>query len=119
MPAYEEAIKSLDTLQKGHIGEMKRFANPPALVGTCMEAVCILFNRKSGWGEAQKLLGEPDFLVNCKTFKKDDIPNATVKKIANFILAVCWCKIFCDSMRKDYTVASFIYSSNILYKRYI
>jgi dynein heavy chain len=85
LPAYEEAIKSLNTLNKDHIGEVKRFANPPALVAFCMEAVCILFGRKPTWPDSQKLLGEMDFLDQCKNFPRDKISAATLKKLNKYV----------------------------------
>lgn len=114
----EDAIKALNTLQKEHIGEVKRFANPPALVAFCLEAVCILFGRKPTWPEAQvdfkfgfwprvfalalllfsrdaltsvlaiafqKLLGELDFLEQCKHFDRDNIPPSVIKKLEKYI----------------------------------
>lgn len=46
MPAMEAAIKSLDSLNKNDINELKVFNKPPELVKTVMEAVCIILGEK-------------------------------------------------------------------------
>ena len=42
LPAFDSAVKALKSLTKADITEVKNFANPPELVKTVMEAVCIL-----------------------------------------------------------------------------
>lgn len=42
MPALEEAIRALDSLNKKDISEMKSYAKPPQKVEMVMEAVMIL-----------------------------------------------------------------------------
>ncbi len=85
MPAVEDAVRALNTLNKDHIGEVKRFASPPAMVSFCLEAVCILFGRKPTWPDAQKLLGEFDFLDKCKGFDRDNIAPAIIKKLDKYV----------------------------------
>ena len=73
-----------------------RQQNPPALVKLVMEAVCIMKNVKaerkpdpsgSGkmiedyWGPSQKVLSDFKFLDSLKTYDKDNIPPAIIKKI--------------------------------------
>ena len=70
--------------------------NPPAVVKLVMEAVCIMKAAKperkpdpsgSGkmiedyWGPSQKLLSDFKFLDSLKTYDKDNIPPAIIKKI--------------------------------------
>jgi hypothetical protein len=45
LPALESAVASLSNLSMHDIGEVRRFRNPPALVQTTMEAVCVLFGK--------------------------------------------------------------------------
>lgn len=42
LPAYEAAVRALDSLNKADIIEIKTFTKPPVLVQLTMEGVCIL-----------------------------------------------------------------------------
>ena len=42
MPALKNAIAALNTLKPADITNLKAFSNPPALVRTVLEAVCIM-----------------------------------------------------------------------------
>eukprot|EP00501_MAST-03F_sp_TOSAG23-6_P001833 GSMAST32.ASY1.ANO1.1911.1 assembled CDS len=75
LPAYYEAIKSLDALDKKSLQEVKSFANPPMLVGVTLEA----------WSEGKKLLGQMDFLQQLKNYDKDNIKKKTIKKLNKYI----------------------------------
>ena len=44
MPAFNNALKALDSLSKDDITEIKNFAKPPEMVQVVMEAVCILLD---------------------------------------------------------------------------
>ncbi|XP_023932407.1 dynein heavy chain 3, axonemal [Lingula anatina] len=94
MPAMNAAIAALDTLKQNDITIVKSMTNPPAGVRLVMEAVCIMKGQKpdktrdpSGktvedyWPVAKKLLGDLKFLESLKVYDKDNIPEATMKKI--------------------------------------
>ena len=84
MPAYEAAIKALQTLDKKSIQEMKSFANPPEMVKFTLEAVCVLMDiniKKDPWGEAKKLMNQNDFLVQLQVYDKDNIPKKVMKAV--------------------------------------
>ncbi|CAJ1434663.1 unnamed protein product, partial [Effrenium voratum] len=98
MPALMEALGALDTLSAKDIGEIKAMKNPPGPVKLVLQAVCIMKSLKpnrvkdeSGkmvedyWGPSVKMVGESDFLRSLQSFDKDNIPPATIKKIATFI----------------------------------
>mmetsp|Transcript_44767 Transcript_44767/g.87731 ORF Transcript_44767/g.87731 Transcript_44767/m.87731 type:complete len:3997 (-) Transcript_44767:184-12174(-) len=85
LPAFESAVKALDTLKKDDITMLKSFNNPPALVKLVMDAVCLLFGKKQDWKEAKLLLSNQKFLENCRTFDKDNIPPKTIKNLQVFI----------------------------------
>ena len=70
--------------------------NPPQLVRLVMESVCVMKGIKaerkpdpsgSGkmiedyWGPSQKMLSDFKFLESLKTYDKDNIPPAVMKKI--------------------------------------
>ena len=78
LPAYYKAMKALDKLDKTAIQEVKAFTNPPALVQTTLEAVCIMLGSKTTWKDAKALMSQMDFIDKLKNYDKDNIP---VKKI--------------------------------------
>lgn len=62
LPAFDSAVKALKSLNKSDITEIKNFANPPPLVKTVMEAVCILKEAKPTWENSKKMLNDSNFL---------------------------------------------------------
>ena len=85
LPAYNAAIKALDTITKQDITVVKGFPHPPKDVVMVMEAVCILFEQKTDWSSAKRLLNKSSFLEECKTYKKDNIPAKVLRKVAKYI----------------------------------
>jgi dynein heavy chain len=96
IPALNAAIDALNTLKPQDITLVKAMKNPPSAVKLVMEAVCIMKSIKperkpdpsgSGkmiedfWGPSQKLLGDMKFLDSLKTYDKDNIQPAVMKKI--------------------------------------
>ncbi|TPX37761.1 hypothetical protein SeMB42_g06896 [Synchytrium endobioticum] len=96
LPLLNAALNALDTLKKSDVDLVKTMKNPPDGVKLVMEAVCVMKDIKpekipdpsgSGrmvfdyWKPSLKMLGDPKFLEQLKSFDKDNIPAATVKKI--------------------------------------
>ena len=81
MPAFNNALKALDSLSKDDITEIKNFAKPPEMVQVVMEAVCILLGRDTDWKSAKALLQESNFMDQLKNYDKDNIPKKRIKKI--------------------------------------
>uniref|UniRef100_A0A674GPT7 Dynein axonemal heavy chain 3 n=1 Tax=Taeniopygia guttata TaxID=59729 RepID=A0A674GPT7_TAEGU len=96
LPALEAAEAALNTLNPSDITLVKSMQNPPAPVKLVMESICIMRSIKperkpdpsgSGkmiedfWGPAKKLLSDIKFLDRLKSFDKDRIPPAIMKKI--------------------------------------
>ncbi|NXK27218.1 DYH3 protein, partial [Arenaria interpres] len=96
MPALEAALAALDTLNPSDISLVKSMQNPPGPVKLVMESICVMKGTKperkpdpsgSGkmiedyWGSSRKILGDLKFLESLKTFDKDNIPPAIMKKI--------------------------------------
>ena len=52
---------------------------------TVMEAICILFKAKPDWDSSKKLLSDSQFLKNLVNFDKDNVPEATTKKLRKYI----------------------------------
>jgi len=85
LPAFDSAVKALKSLNKGDITEIKNFANPPELVKTVMEAVCILKGSKPTWDDSKKLLNDSNFLGGLETYDKDNISDKILKGLAKYI----------------------------------
>ncbi|XP_010001540.1 PREDICTED: dynein heavy chain 3, axonemal [Chaetura pelagica] len=96
MPALEAALAALDTLNPSDISLVKSMQNPPDAVKLVMESICVMkgirAERKpdpkgSGkmiedfWGPSRKILGDLKFLESLKTYDKDNIPPAIMKRI--------------------------------------
>ncbi|XP_063446016.1 dynein axonemal heavy chain 3-like isoform X5 [Mytilus trossulus] len=96
IPALEAAIQALNTLKPADITLVKSMKNPPAPVRLVMESVCVMMNAKSErkpdptgtgkmvedyWGPSQKLLADFKFLDRLKSYDKDNIAPAIIKKI--------------------------------------
>lgn len=81
----EKALKSLDSLSKNDINEVKSFAKPPSLVMMTMEAVNVLLGEKPDWDTAKKVLSGGNFLDRLKTFDKDNIPPKVLKQLAKYV----------------------------------
>lgn len=96
IPALEAAIKALNTLKPSDITMVKSMQNPPPLIKLVMESICVMKGIKperkpdpsgSGkmvedyWGPAKKMLGDMQFLNSLKSYDKDNIAPAVMKKI--------------------------------------
>ena len=86
LPALQNAVKALDSLTKGDITEVKAFANPPPAVKTVMEGVCIMFEEKTDWDAAKKILGKGSFIDDMKTYDKDNIAQSILKKLRKVLV---------------------------------
>ncbi|KAJ3215607.1 Dynein heavy chain 6, axonemal [Dinochytrium kinnereticum] len=84
LPALQAAYKSLETLDKKDIAELKVFTKPPDLVLMVMEAVCILFKVKPDWDNSKKLLSDPQFMRKMTEYDKDNIPESITKKLRKY-----------------------------------
>ncbi|XP_049786264.1 dynein axonemal heavy chain 7-like [Schistocerca cancellata] len=94
-PFLEDANEKLNALKPSDMTNLKGMKQPPDGVRVVMTAVCLLKDVKpdritdpaSGkksndyWGPAKKLLADFRFLFNLKTFDKDNIPPAVMKKV--------------------------------------
>uniref|UniRef100_A0A8C9L6L3 AAA+ ATPase domain-containing protein n=1 Tax=Pavo cristatus TaxID=9049 RepID=A0A8C9L6L3_PAVCR len=96
LPALEAALAALDTLNPSDISLVKSMQNPPGPVKLVMESICVMKGTKperkpdpngSGkmiedyWGPSRKILGDLKFLESLKTYDKDNIPPAVMKRI--------------------------------------
>ena len=85
MPALEEALAALNSLNKKDLTEVKSYASPPVKVEKVMEAVMILLGKSPTWVESKKQLGDQKFLDNLKEYDKNNISEQILKKIGKYI----------------------------------
>ncbi|XP_053403795.1 dynein axonemal heavy chain 2-like isoform X4 [Mercenaria mercenaria] len=85
LPALEEAIKALESLNKKDMTEIKSYAKPPTLVEKVMESVMILRGQEPTWSEAKRQLGDQNFLKQLFEFDKDNITDRVLKKIGQYV----------------------------------
>lgn len=57
LPALQDAIKALESLNKKDMTEIKSYSVPPPLVQKVMEAVMLLKGHEPTWAEAKRQLG--------------------------------------------------------------
>ena len=65
--------QALDALDKSDIAEIRVFSKPPELVGTVMEAICILFNTRPDWASAKTLLADTGLMKKMIEYDKVSI----------------------------------------------
>ncbi|ALC43064.1 CG17150 [Drosophila busckii] len=100
IPAMEAALEALNTLKPADIVVVKSMKSPPYGVKLTLEAVCVLKGLKpdrkpdaSGhmvedyWGPSTRMLSDMKFLESLKTFDKDNIPPAIIKKVREKYIA--------------------------------
>ncbi|KAG5895230.1 hypothetical protein JTB14_003447 [Gonioctena quinquepunctata] len=95
IPALEAAVEALNTLKPADITVVKSMKNPPSGVKLVMEAICVMKQVKPErkpdlttgkmiedyWGPSVKMLGDMKFLEHLKSYDKDNIPVAVMKRI--------------------------------------
>ncbi|XP_070711337.1 dynein axonemal heavy chain 2 [Pempheris klunzingeri] len=84
LPALEEAMKALESLNKKDMTEIKSYGHPPVLVETVMQAVMTLQGKEPTWAEAKRQLGESNFIKTLVNFDKDNISDRVLKKIGQY-----------------------------------
>ncbi|XP_006863561.1 PREDICTED: dynein heavy chain 2, axonemal [Chrysochloris asiatica] len=84
LPALEEAMRALESLNKKDIGEIKSYGRPPTQVEIVMQAVMILRGNEPTWAEAKRQLGEQNFIKSLINFDKDNISDKVLKKIGAY-----------------------------------
>eukprot|EP01060_Flectonema_neradi_P004124 TRINITY_DN12705_c0_g1_i2.p1 TRINITY_DN12705_c0_g1~~TRINITY_DN12705_c0_g1_i2.p1 ORF type:complete len:4231 (+),score=761.72 TRINITY_DN12705_c0_g1_i2:111-12803(+) len=85
MPQLEAAERSLQSLDKQSINEIKSYSNPPKAVEMTMQAVMVLLDEgKYEWKKAKDLLGRGDFMKLLLEYDKDHIPKVLITKVSKF-----------------------------------
>ncbi|KAM6908082.1 dynein axonemal heavy chain 2-like [Lycodopsis pacificus] len=84
LPALNEAMKALESLNKRDMTEIKSYGCPPALVETVMQAVMTLLGKEPTWAEAKRQLGDSNFIKTLVNFDKDNISGRVLKNIGKY-----------------------------------
>ncbi|XP_075914114.1 dynein axonemal heavy chain 2-like [Petromyzon marinus] len=84
LPALEEAMKALESLNKRDMTEIKSYGRPPPLVETVMQAVMILRGGEPTWAEAKRQLSDQNFIKQLANFDRDNISERVLKKIGHY-----------------------------------
>jgi len=84
MPALDAALDALEKLDKKAISEVKAYAKPPDMVMKTMCAVMTVMDKTPSWAQAKTELNDVNFLQKIKGFDKDNISNATLRKVEKY-----------------------------------
>ncbi|XP_063305793.1 dynein axonemal heavy chain 2 [Pelobates fuscus] len=84
MPALNEAMKALESLNKKDLTEIRSYGRPPLPVEIVLQAVMILRGNEPTWAEAKRQLGEANFIKQLVNFDKDNISDKILKKIGQY-----------------------------------
>ncbi|XP_073321620.1 dynein axonemal heavy chain 2 [Pagrus major] len=84
LPALEEAMKALESLNKKDLAEIQSYGRPPVQVETVMQAVMTLLGNEPSWAEAKRQLGDSNFIKTLVNFDKDNILDSVLKKVGQY-----------------------------------
>jgi len=71
-PAVEEARKSVSSIKKQHLTEVRSMQNPPEAVKLAMESVCsLLGNKVDGWKSVQAVIRKDDFITSIVNYDNE------------------------------------------------
>jgi len=83
--ALQAATDVLDKVDKRSIAEIKAFARPPDMVMKTMCAVMTVLDKTPSWAQCKVELNDKQFLRRIKDFDKDNITDATLRKIGKYV----------------------------------
>lgn len=87
-PEMKAAQEKVENINKSDLITMRSFANPPGIVVTVMEGVCILFGEKNtDWNTSKKKMADLNaFIKSLKEYPKDNIGADKIDKIKKLIM---------------------------------
>ncbi|XP_063728306.1 dynein axonemal heavy chain 6-like isoform X2 [Symsagittifera roscoffensis] len=87
-PVLQNAIRSLDQLNKTDISEVRVYNAPPVLVLKVMSAVCCLLQKSPNWPTAKLLLGDPGFVDQLVKLDSNKLPDKVFKNLEKYTRSV-------------------------------
>jgi len=85
MPILEQANEAVGNLNKKDIGEVRAYANPPKDIMNVMAAVMtVLGKHNADWAFVKKEMTDPKFMDRIVNLDKDNMSEATMKKIETY-----------------------------------
>eukprot|EP00828_Plagiopyla_frontata_P006295 TRINITY_DN1271_c0_g3_i1.p1 TRINITY_DN1271_c0_g3~~TRINITY_DN1271_c0_g3_i1.p1 ORF type:complete len:1785 (-),score=242.13 TRINITY_DN1271_c0_g3_i1:82-5436(-) len=86
-PEMKAAQEKVENINKTDLITMRSFANPPGIVVTVMEGVCILFGEKNtDWNTSKKKMQDLNaFIKSLKEYPKDNISQDKIERIKKLI----------------------------------
>jgi dynein heavy chain, axonemal len=84
MPAYNEALDALNSLNIKDIQETKAYTSPPKKVEMVMDAVLTVIEEAIGWENAKKVLGRSEFVTFLKNYDVNKISDKTLRKLQKY-----------------------------------
>ena len=86
-PEMKAAQEKVENINKQDLITMRSFANPPGIVVTVMEGVCILFGEKNtDWNTSKKRMQDLNgFIKSLKEYPKDNISQDKIEKVKKLI----------------------------------
>ncbi|KAJ3212195.1 hypothetical protein HDU67_003972 [Dinochytrium kinnereticum] len=87
-PAVEEAQRSVSSIKKQHLTEVRAMGNPPEAVKIAMESVCILLGHKiDSWKTVQAIIRKDDFITSIVNYNTDKMTQRIRDEIRNAYLS--------------------------------
>ena len=78
-PKVAEAQKSVNSIKKQHLNEVRSFRTPPALVKLALEGVCtLLTGNRLEWGQIQALMRGDTFIASIVNFDTEKRMNKSI-----------------------------------------
>ena len=86
-PQLETAIAQLKGLNRGDIMDLKSIGDPPVVVKTVMEVICILAEVDTTWKAAIQLLSDPTFIsrISSKYNEENHVPDDILQRIKPYV----------------------------------
>ncbi|XP_054896838.1 dynein heavy chain domain-containing protein 1 isoform X2 [Poeciliopsis prolifica] len=78
-------LEILNYLNKADLVEVRHYRDPPEGVVKMMDALCLMFNRPSGWESAKLLLGQHNFFEELQFFDRNSMTGEQLKQLREII----------------------------------
>ena len=85
-PAVEQARKSVSSIKKEHLNELRALGKPPRKVQIAMEAICVLLGKgQVDWKEVRRIIMQADFIPSILNFDSEAITPDMRKQMKGYM----------------------------------